>query len=112
MAGLALSTAYIGWSLLAKGMVEREAQRSLAAIGLGDAPRFSVPMPFNTLLWRVVAMTPNTDTTLAEAVAGAQVVAAQMPGPQAADRFRMAAQHHGAAWMFPARRIQHTRAEK
>ncbi|HNV78719.1 MAG TPA: metal-dependent hydrolase, partial [Thermomonas sp.] len=24
-----------------------------------DAPRFSVPMPFNTLLWRVVAMTPS-----------------------------------------------------
>lgn len=59
VAGLALSSAYLGWSLLAKGMVEREAQRSLAAMGLGDAPRFSVPMPFNTLLWRVVAMTPS-----------------------------------------------------
>jgi inner membrane protein len=57
--GLALSTAYLGWSLVAKGMVEREAERSLAAIGLGDAPRFSVPMPFNTLLWRVVAMMPD-----------------------------------------------------
>lgn len=59
VAGLALSSAYLGWSLLAKGMVEREAQRSLAALGLADAPRFSVPMPFNTLLWRVVAMTPD-----------------------------------------------------
>jgi inner membrane protein len=58
VAGLALSSAYLGWSLLAKAMVEREAQRSLAAMGLADAPRFSVPMPFNTLLWRVVAMTP------------------------------------------------------
>jgi inner membrane protein len=57
--GLALSTAYLGWSLLAKGMVEREAERSLAALDLQDAPRFSVPMPFNTLLWRVVAMTPD-----------------------------------------------------
>lgn len=57
--GLALSTAYLGWSLLAKGMVEREAQRSLAAIGLADAPRFSVPTPLNTVLWRVVAMTPE-----------------------------------------------------
>ena len=57
--GLALSSAYLGWSLIAKGMVEREAQRGLAALGLGDAPRFSVPMPFNTLLWRVVAMTPD-----------------------------------------------------
>ncbi len=59
VAGLALSTAYLGWSLLAKGMVEREADRALAAMGLGDAPRFSVPMPLNTLSWRVVAMTPN-----------------------------------------------------
>ncbi|MCD9032683.1 metal-dependent hydrolase [Luteimonas sp. Y-2-2-4F] len=57
--GLALSTAYIGWSLLAKALVDREAGRALAAAGLGDAPRFSVPMPFNTLLWRVVAMTPD-----------------------------------------------------
>ncbi len=58
-AGLAISTAYLGWSLLAKSMVEREAGRALAAMGLGNAPRFSVPMPFNTLLWRVVAMTPG-----------------------------------------------------
>lgn len=59
VAGLVLSTAYLGWSLLAKAMVDREADRALAALGLGDAPRFSVPMPFNTLLWRVVAMTPQ-----------------------------------------------------
>lgn len=57
--GLALSTAYIGWSLVAKAMVGHEAQRSLAAIGLADAPRFSVPTPLNTMLWRVVAMTPD-----------------------------------------------------
>jgi len=59
LAGLVLSTAYLGWSLVAKAMVEREAERSLATLGLEDAPRFSVPMPFNTLLWRVVAMTPD-----------------------------------------------------
>lgn len=59
VAGLALSTAYLGWSLLAKVQVEREAGRALAAMGLADAPRFSVPTPFNTLLWRVVAMTPT-----------------------------------------------------
>jgi inner membrane protein len=57
--GLALSTAYLGWSLAAKAMVEREAGRALASAGLADAPRVSVPMPFNTLLWRVVAMTPD-----------------------------------------------------
>lgn len=59
VAGLVLSTAYLGWSLIAKQQVEREADRALAVIGLQDAPRFSVPMPFNTLLWRVVAMTPD-----------------------------------------------------
>ncbi|MEP6907079.1 MAG: metal-dependent hydrolase [Pseudoxanthomonas sp.] len=59
VAGLVLSTAYLGWSLLAKGRVDRQADRDLAALGLSGAPRFSVPMPFNTLLWRVVAMTPQ-----------------------------------------------------
>src|SRR3546814_1370662 len=59
VAGLALSTAYLGWSLAAKAMVEREADRALAAMGLADAPRFSVPTPLNTLLWRGVAMTPD-----------------------------------------------------
>jgi inner membrane protein len=59
VAGLSLGAAYLGWSILAKSLVDRAAQRSLAAMGLSDAPRFSVPMPFNTLLWRVVAMTPD-----------------------------------------------------
>jgi len=59
VAGLVLSCGYLGWSLLAKQLVEREADRALAAMGLGDAPRFSVATPFNTLLWQVVAMTPS-----------------------------------------------------
>jgi inner membrane protein len=59
LAGLVLSSAYLGWSLLAKASVERDAEHALARLGLQDAPRFSVPMPFNTLLWRVVAMTPD-----------------------------------------------------
>ncbi|MCD9098000.1 metal-dependent hydrolase [Luteimonas fraxinea] len=57
--GLVLSTAYLGWSLVAKTLVDREADRALVAMGLGDAPRFSVPMPANTVLWRVVAMTDD-----------------------------------------------------
>ncbi|MGV7195961.1 metal-dependent hydrolase [Xanthomonas axonopodis] len=57
--GLVASSAYLGWSLLAKHLVDQQADRALAAMGLADAPRFSVPMPFNTLLWRVVAMTPG-----------------------------------------------------
>lgn len=57
--GLLLSSGYLGWSLAAKAFVDREAHEVLAAMGHADAPRFSVPMPFNTLLWRVVAMTPD-----------------------------------------------------
>src|SRR3546814_11787210 len=59
VAGLALSTAYLGWSLAAKAMVAREADRALAAMRLADAPRFSVPTPLNTLLVREVAITPG-----------------------------------------------------
>jgi len=58
-AGIALSTAYLGWSLLAKHLVERQVEASLAGSPLESAPRFSVPMPFQTLLWRVVVMTPE-----------------------------------------------------
>lgn len=57
--GLALTTAYLVWSVAAKGLVEREVDHWLAGTGLEDAPRFSVPMPFQTLLWRVVVMTPQ-----------------------------------------------------
>ena len=59
VAGLVLGFGYLAWSLIAKSMVDRAADQALAAIGLQDAPRFSVPMPFNTLLWRVVVMTPD-----------------------------------------------------
>src|SRR2546427_6808591 len=47
-ASLLVSSAYLGWGLVAKAQVDRAAQQSLAAMGLADAPRFSVPMPFNT----------------------------------------------------------------
>lgn len=57
--GLALSSLYVGWSFVAKAQVDRAADQALAAMGLQDAPRFSVPTPFNTLLWQVVAMTPD-----------------------------------------------------
>lgn len=59
VAGLVLSTGYLAFSLGAKAAVNRAADDALARLGLADAPRFSVPMPFNTLLWRVVAMTPG-----------------------------------------------------
>ena len=57
--GLVLGVGYLGWSVVAKALVARQADRALVAMGLADAPRFSVPMPFNTLLWQVTAMTPD-----------------------------------------------------
>jgi inner membrane protein len=59
LTGMMLGVGYLGWSLAAKFAVERAAARSLATLGLADAPRFSVPMPFTTLLWQVTAMTPT-----------------------------------------------------
>ena len=59
MVGLCLSMVYSGWSLVAKSMIEQSAASALVELGLADAPRFSVPTPFNTLLWRVVVMTPG-----------------------------------------------------
>jgi inner membrane protein len=56
LGGLILSTAYVGWSWIAKWQVESRLMPVLAADGLDDAPRFSVPTPFNTWAWRVVAM--------------------------------------------------------
>jgi len=59
LTALVLSTTYLGWSLLAKALVDAAADRALAMHGLQDAPRFSTPTPFNTLLWQVVVLTPE-----------------------------------------------------
>lgn len=59
MLGVLLAAAVIGVAGMSKWKVDREADRTLASMGLAHAPRFSTPMPFTTLLWRVVAMTPT-----------------------------------------------------
>ncbi|ANF57910.1 metal-dependent hydrolase [Halotalea alkalilenta] len=59
LVGLLLSSGYLGWSLLAKGMVERDAVAALSVTGQQHAPRFSIPMPLTTLVWRIVVMTPD-----------------------------------------------------
>lgn len=56
---LSISTAYLAWSWVGKLEVERHARAGLAALGLADAPLFSGPTPFNTVLWRVVALTED-----------------------------------------------------
>jgi len=57
MAGLALSTLYLGWSWTAKAIVTANARESLEARGVSEARLFVTPTPLNTLLWRVVART-------------------------------------------------------
>lgn len=59
IAGLVMSIGYISFGLKAKAMVERAAHIALTPFNLQDAPRFSSPLPFNILLWRVIVMTPE-----------------------------------------------------
>jgi inner membrane protein len=57
VAGLALSTAYIGWTWTGKSIVEHEARSALSAAGIEYRAMFSVPTPLNSFLWRVVVLT-------------------------------------------------------
>ncbi len=52
--GLIASTAYLAWSLVAKGIVDRNVEDALGDQGISYQKVFSTPAPFNTLLWRAV----------------------------------------------------------
>ena len=56
VAGLVLSTAYLAWGAAAQQHVERVARASLAGQGVAAERVLVTPTPFNTLLWRVVAI--------------------------------------------------------
>lgn len=58
-AGVIVSTAYLGWSMLAQQYVQQIATRELAAQGIASAQRVVTPTPFNTLLWRVLSISPD-----------------------------------------------------
>lgn len=58
--GLALSTAYLGWGLLAQAHVTGVVREQMAARGLQPTQVLVTPTPFNTVLWRVVAMYPDS----------------------------------------------------
>ena len=55
-AGLALSTLYLTWSAGAKLYVTEAAEDSLLRQNIAYEKVLTVPSPFNTLLWRVLAM--------------------------------------------------------
>jgi inner membrane protein len=56
---LALSTLYLGWSVLAQQHVQSVARASLQAQGISVQGLLVTPSPFNTVLWRLVATTPE-----------------------------------------------------
>lgn len=55
-AGLVLSTAYLAWGVVAQQQVERVAQATLAAQGITAERVLVTPTAFNSVLWRVVAI--------------------------------------------------------
>jgi inner membrane protein len=59
VAGLVLSTAYLGWSALAQYHVTGVAQESLRAQGHQVERLLVTPTALNTVLWRVLALTPQ-----------------------------------------------------
>ena len=56
---LVLSTLYLGWSVLAQQHVERIARAALQAEGIPAQALLVTPAPLNTVLWRLVATTPE-----------------------------------------------------
>jgi inner membrane protein len=58
-AGLVLSTVYLGWGVAAQQMVMAVADVSLRAAGVPVQQVLVTPTAFNSVLWRVVAITPN-----------------------------------------------------
>ena len=57
-AGLALSTLYLGWCAAAQQHVTNIAASSVRTQGLQAQHMLVTPTPFNTVLWRIVVMTP------------------------------------------------------
>ena len=59
VAGLLVSTAYLGWGVAVQQHVTALAQASLARQGIQAQALLVTPTAFNTVLWRVVATTPT-----------------------------------------------------
>jgi inner membrane protein len=57
--GIAVSTLYLAWCAAAQQHVTSIARASARAQGLPTELMLVTPTPFNTVLWRIVAMTPE-----------------------------------------------------
>ena len=60
-AGLCLSAAYLLWTAAAQDHVEDLGSGAAAAGGVEVERVMATPTPFNSLLWRILAMTPEGD---------------------------------------------------
>lgn len=69
LAGLTISTLYIGWSLAAQHIMTDRVMPLLVDRGLETAPRMVQPMPFSTLLWRITVL-DNSKNERLEIVTG------------------------------------------
>jgi inner membrane protein len=57
--GLVVSTLYLGWGALMQNQVTQLAQDALRAQGVETDRLLVTPTPFNSTLWRIVAVTPD-----------------------------------------------------
>jgi inner membrane protein len=57
--GLVVSSIYIGWSLLAKVLIDHKVETALEQRGIKANLYVSTPAPLSTLLWRIMVMTNN-----------------------------------------------------
>ena len=55
-ATLAVSSIYLGWSVVGQRIAEARAGAALARAGVAPERVLATPTPFNTLLWRVIAV--------------------------------------------------------
>jgi inner membrane protein len=58
--GLVVSILYLGWGVLMQNHVTRLAQNALRAQGVETNRLLVTPTAFNSILWRIVAVTPDT----------------------------------------------------
>jgi inner membrane protein len=58
-AALVFSTAYLGFGLAGRIAAEDRVREAMQAQGIAVSELRAVPMPFNTLVWRVIAKTPD-----------------------------------------------------
>lgn len=59
LAGLTLGTLYLGWGVLVQQHVREVAETALRAQDVAVERLLVTPTPFNSILWRAVAMTPS-----------------------------------------------------